>query len=417
MGSLWTEVELLHDDRSLAPNAHAARSVIARMIADAPHLGRSEIVKSTGLARSTVDRHLGVLVEAGIIEDAGLARRDARGRPAQVFSVRADKGIVLVADVTMVRFRAALITLTRDVLAETEIEMSVERGPDEVLGRIADTFAELMTAHGLAGSEVLAVSIGLPGPVDSHRGMAVRPPGMPGWDGFLVCRFMAKRFNADVLVDNRVNLMALAEARSYKGGFLPLLVVHVGDSVGAGFVGPDGRVLHGADGAASDIGHIQMRDQTDVLCACGNHGCLAAVASAAAMAAQLSAARGHEVSLPAFLEQLRLGDPTTVSIARAKATSLGHVIANLVNFCNPARIVLSGPVVESTDDILARIRSVVYQQAQPLATRNLSLAHSSLGDDAALIGGMIFGIEQVLSPRGIAYQSRGPRSTMLPLGL
>jgi hypothetical protein len=79
--------------------------------------------------------------------------------------------------------------------------------------------------------------------------------------------------------------------------------------------------------------------------------------------------------------------------------------------------VLSGPVVESTDDILARIRSVVYQQAQPLATRNLSLAHSSLGDDAALIGGMIFGIEQVLSPRGIAYQSRGPRSTMLPLGL
>jgi hypothetical protein len=48
---------------------------------------------------------------------------------------------------------------------------------------------------------------------------------------------------------------------------------------------------------------------------------------------------------------------------------------------------------------------------------NLSVAHSALGNEAGLIGGMISGIEQVLSPRGIQYLTRPAGSTMLPLGL
>lgn len=67
--------------------------------------------------------------------------------------------------------------------------------------------------------------------------------------------------------------------------------------------------------------------------------------------------------------------------------------------------------------MLAQVRSVVYQQAQPLATRNLSIVHSSLGAEAGLIGGMISGIEQVLSPRGIQYLTRPADSTMQPLGM
>ncbi|WP_302847342.1 hypothetical protein [Arthrobacter sp. ok362] len=43
--------------------------------------------------------------------------------------------------------------------------------------------------------------------------------------------------------------------------------------------------------------------------------------------------------------------------------------------------------------------------------------HSTLGNEAGLIGGMISGIEQVLSPRGIAYHTRPSNSTMQPLGL
>ena len=67
--------------------------------------------------------------------------------------------------------------------------------------------------------------------------------------------------------------------------------------------------------------------------------------------------------------------------------------------------------------MISQIRSVVYQRAQPLATRNLSVAHSALGNEAGLIGGMISGIERVLSPPGIQYLTRPAGSTMLPLDI
>jgi predicted NBD/HSP70 family sugar kinase len=140
------------------------------------------------------------------------------------------------------------------------------------------------------------------------------------------------------------------------------------------------------------------------------------VASVGAMAANVSKSLGIEVSSRELIDRLVRGDATTVSIVREIAAMLGRAIADLVNFCNPARIVVEGEVAACTDDVLAQIRSVVYQQAQPLSTRNLLIMHSELREEAGLIGGMISGIEQVLSPRGIQYHTRPEGSDMKPLG-
>lgn len=420
MGSLWSEVQLLKPDQNLAPDAHAARSVIARMIADGHQVSRREIVRVTGLARSTIDGHLEVLLDAGIIEDAGLGGDHLRGRPAQVFKISTTRGVVLVADVAVDSTRLAIATLDKHVVDRREINVAVTEGPDVVLNLVADGFRDMLKERGLETADCLALSVGLPGPVDSHLGFAVRPPLMPGWDGFGVCRFMAEQFACDVIVDNDVNLMALGEARALNGEHLPLLMIQIGVGVGAGFVSESGLLLHGADGSAADIGHIQVRDTSDMsetLCNCGNRGCLEAVASVVAMARRVSESVNATVTPAELLELLVRGDATTVSIVRDTAAILGRTIADLVNFCNPARIVVGGPVTECTEDVLAQIRSVVYQQAQPLATRNLSVVHSRLGAEAGLIGGMISGIEQVLSPRGIQYHTRPASSEMLPLGL
>jgi predicted NBD/HSP70 family sugar kinase len=414
---LWTEVGLLHQDQNLAPDAVAARSVVARLIADEDTVTRTELVKATGLARSTIENHLNILLEFGLIEDAGPGPQGSRGRPAQAFRISAAKGVVLVADVSSRTTRLAVTTLDKQVVARGEIEMEVTAGPNELLGAIASAFEAMLADGGLGLRDVLVVSIGLPGPVDAKLGMAVRPPLMPGWDGFGVCSYFARHFGCDVIVDNDVHLMALGEARSYRGEHLPLLMISIGTGVGGGFVSESGHLLHGADGAAADIGHSKVPDMKDLLCRCGSHGCLEAVASISAMASRVSAVRHDDIGEEQLFDLLVRGDPATVNVVRDSATIVGQVVADLVNFCNPARIVLAGAITQCTEDILAQVRSVVYQQAQPLATRKLSLVHSTLGNEAGLIGGMISGIEQVLSPRGIAYHTRPADSTMQPLGL
>ena len=120
---------------------------------------------------------------------------------------------------------------------------------------------------------------------------------------------------------------------------------------------------------------------------------------------------GRTVTARELIDQLSRGDGTTVSVVNEIASILDVAIADLVNFCNPARVVIGGEVTMCTDDVLSQIRSVVYQQAQPLATRNLSIVHTEFGDEAGLIGGMVSAIEQVLSPRGIQYHTRPPGST------
>lgn len=416
MGTLWTEVQLLKVQSNLAPNAHAARSVISRMIADRGLLSRREIVRSTGLARSTIEGHLEVLASCGIIEDGGIGGNATRGRPAQVFRVSSHP-VALVADVRIDRSRIAIATLNKEIVATGSVELPVAVGPEILLEAIAVGFEDLLVQQGRTKSDALAISVGLPGPVDAKEGFAVRPPHMPGWDGFRVCKAMATRFNCDVVVDNEINLMALGEARSCGPAHLPLLMVYIGQRVGGGFVSESGRLLHGAEGAAGDLGHFRATDSLDSLCACGRRGCIESVASIEAISRKVSGALSEEVDSKKVIDLLNRGDAATVDIVRGAATQVGRVVADLVNFCNPARVVVGGTFTECTEDFLAEVRSVVYQQAQPLATRNLAILHASLGDEAALVGGMVSAIEQVLSPRGLQYHTRDSDSDLLPLGL
>lgn len=416
MGTLWTEVQLLKADPNLAPNVHAARSVIGRMIADKGLMSRREIVAATGLARSTIDGHLEVLMDCGLVEDGGVGGPEMRGRPAQMFKISPNR-VVLIAEVRHQNCRVAVATLNKEVIADDIVTIPIEEGPEAVLGAVSDRLDELLDAQGFTRKDALAISVGLPGPVDAKLGYAVRPPHMPGWDGFGVCHAMAERFRCDVVVDNDVNLMTLGEARSFRGAHVPLLMINVSWGVGCGFVTEAGMLLHGAEGAAGDIGHVRVPAEPDSLCACGRRGCLESVASITAISRKVSAVRGVDVTPAEVIELLTRADAPTVDVVRRVAVHVGQVIADFVNFCNPARIVVSGEITECTEDFLAQIRSVVYQQAQPLATRNLAIVHSTLRRDAGLVGGMVSAIEQVLSPRGIQYHSQGPSSDLLPLGL
>ncbi len=65
-----------------------------------------------------------------------------------------------------------------------------------------------------------------------------------------------------------------------------LIFVKAQTGIGSGIIS-DGALRRGAQGAAGDLGHIQVPRDVDAVCRCGNVGCLEAVASGAAVASQL----------------------------------------------------------------------------------------------------------------------------------
>jgi len=88
---------------------------------------------------------------------------------------------------------------------------------------------------------------------------------------------------------------------------------------------------------------------------------------------------------------------------------IGTVIANLVNSFNPAVIVVGGEIAHADAHLLAGIREVVYQRSPALATRNLELVVSRLGDRAGVIGATTGVLDDILSADSInaALRSRG----------
>jgi len=321
-----------------------------------------------------------------------------------------DSGFVLVADLGVHSARLAVADLGQRLLAQETLSVQLSRGPEDILALVEERWRDLLSVARCVPDRVRTIAVGLPGPVDRSTGTPVRPPLMPGWDAFPVGQVLRERFNCHVLVNNDANLMALGEARALPPSQYPLVFIKVSTGIGCGIIDAAGELHYGAEGAAGDIGHIRVPDSDHIVCRCGNVGCLEAVASASAMVRALqdpmpdfSIPPGDftDEELNELVKHIRQGDSQTIRLLREAATVLGRLVASVVNVINPARIVLGGAIAAASDDLLAGVRSGVYNRAMPLATRNLTLAHSVLGPVAGVVGGAVSAIEHVLSPEGL----------------
>jgi predicted NBD/HSP70 family sugar kinase len=378
-------------------------SAVARLVASGAAVSKADLVAAAGLARTTVSSAVDELLARGVLRPDGARPTSGRGRPADRLAMSPRGGQVLLADVGARGAHLAVVDLSQRVLAHRHIDVDVQDGPDAVL---SDVEEQLDALRGAAGP-TRAVVIGLPGPVDGNLGIPVRPPIMPGWHAYPVSARLARTFDCPAVLENDVNLRALGEARALPADQAPLLFVKVGTGIGGGLVTREGVLHHGADGAAGDIGHVRVRGAPDDPCVCGNVGCIEAVASAGAIARRLTA-QGHPGGANSIADVRALiarGDPDALVVVREAASLIGELVATLVHFYNPARVTLGGSLTAASDELLAGVRSVVYQRALPLATRNLVLTNSVLGEYAGLAGAAVLGIERVLSAHSIGTLS------------
>lgn len=392
----------MHKD-PVPPVSGALRKVLS-MIATGEATSRAEIARFSGLARSTVGHQVDDLLAREIVEESA-GTTSERGRPARLLRIRPSAGTLAVADIDVGATQVAIADLMGEILARDVVEQAVDGGPERLLSAITERLRAMLAGLDQDPARVRHVVAGLPAPVDFQRGCPVRPPIMPGWDGFPVGEHLRDQFGTSVTVDNDVNLMALGEA-GHDLADAPLLFVKVGAGIGAGIITADGTVHRGADGAAGDIGHIRVSARRDVVCRCGKLDCLEAVASYRAVLSDLGIAQSPtDDPLHASRELARRvshNDAEALHRIRQAAADVGAVVAMLVHTINPRTLVLGGPLSELHDEILSGVRAAVYEQALPLATRKLTITTSQLGTDAGLVGAVALASQEVFGPAGLA---------------
>ena len=370
-----------------------------QLLRDGQPRTRADLAQVTGQARSTIAARIDLLLASGLVGPAGEATSTG-GRPPTTFAFRPDARLVLAIDLGATHARLAVTDLASTVLAEHHEEMSIAAGPGPVLDRAAELGRLLVDRAGRSMSDLVSVGVGLPGPVDHTSGRPTSPPIMPGWDDADVPAHLRRLLGAPVLVDNDVNIMALGEHRADFPEVGHLLFVKIATGIGAGIIS-DGQLRRGAQGAAGDLGHIAVPGGGDMLCRCGNTGCLEALASGRAIATALTEAGLDAGSTGDVVALVRAGNVQASNAVREAGRTVGGVLAACVSMLNPSVIVIGGNLAEAGEHLLAGIREVVYRRSLPLATQHLRIVASRTKGRAGVLGASTMAIEHVLSPEAI----------------
>jgi glucokinase len=297
------------------------------------------------------------------------------------------------------KVRALIADLEANVRGEHFQSTGAGDGRDAVIDRMAQALDEAATKAGVSSDSLRAVGLASPGALDLVHGLVYDAPQLPGWDGVPIVEVLRDRFGVPVLLENDANAAAIGENRFGAGrGTRYMVYLTISTGVGGGII-VDGKVYHGATGAAGELGHMMVWPNGP-LCMCGQRGCLEGIASGTGIAwraqalvdagkapglARVKQERGdldaHEVANAA-----RSQDPDAIAIWEETGFYLGIALANYVNIFNPEAIVLGGGVMAEADLFYQRAEQTMLETARHEPLKHVRLLQAELGDRSGPLG-------------------------------
>jgi len=342
------------------------RSLVLQSLFRGGPMSRADLSRLTGLTRVTTSDLVGELMTAELLVDLGTRAESRVGKPATLVGIRPDATTIVSLDLSDAQhLRGALVDVTGTITQRRSIAWDGRTGAD-ALGLVCDLAGLL--AKG-ADRQVLGVGVGSPG-IINRRGVVLEAPNL-GWVDLDLAGELSSALGVGVHVANDANASALGEYTFGGSTGYGLLVVTVGQGVGAGLL-LDGNLLLGDHYAAGEIGHVMVVDPGE-LCACGRTGCLETVLAAPSLR------RRTEGASPAAARR----------ILAAAGRRLGAALAPVVSTLNLGEIVLNGPADLLAGPLREATVSELGRRTMPAVADDVTVRLSVLGDDLVLTGAAV----------------------------
>lgn len=348
-------------------------------------VSRAELGRVCGLSKPTVALALANLERDGLIRVAG-RRTGGRGPAAALYEVRPEAGYVLGLDVGREFLRGALADLSGTVLARTETKVHESKAVARV-DQLARLGASLVRDAGLSSAEMTQTVVAGPGVYDEAREALQMAPGIPGWESPEVVTHLRHAFGPDLIVDNDVNLAAVAELTYGHGRSADSLAfVSIGTGIGVGLI-VGGRLHRGGHGAAGEIAFLPL----DEPAVGGRHRRTLEESASAAAVVRAARRAGLTGSLTArrVFEAAAAGDRAARRVVDNEVAIVGRALAALVALVDPELIVLGGGIGQAPG-----FAEAVTERLRHLAPVTTPVLVSALGVDAVVTGALAAGIDR-----------------------
>lgn len=190
-----------------------------------------------------------------------------------------------------------LVTDARLRVVARAVSTTVRGVPDGASRQVASAIMSTLSQAGLPAHRMAALGVGIPGRVDPDSGIATLAVNL-GWRDVPLRADLESLLGVPCRVANDVRAAADGvRARRLLGAVDDFVYLSVGTGIAAGLV-LDQKLRTGAHDLAGEIGHLVVMPDGPA-CACGQRGCLEALASGPAVATRAAAvlAAGRESTL------------------------------------------------------------------------------------------------------------------------
>ncbi len=327
--------------------------------------------------------------------------------------------------------KAGLVSSSGDISCRVVLPTDVTvGGPKVVAARIAEAVRQVLVksermlqpsagtrkrSENLADVYEMAVGLGAPGLIIAETGVIHFSPNFPGWSDIPLVDYVNTELAKLRVVlhnpkagtnsnkykpvlkgmDNDVNAMTLGELLHGAGvGYKSIVALTLGTGVGGGVV-IDGRVYHGSQNTAGELGHTVV-EPDGRYCGCGNQGCLEAYAGAKSIVERTeekietgrSTLLTDEVSLTPrkIAAAAQAGDPLAIEVFAETGRYIGIALTSIAHILNPQIAVIGGGIAEAGErQLFEPIRTELSKRAMDIPAQ-MKIVKAHLGNDAGIVG-------------------------------
>jgi glucokinase len=294
-------------------------------------------------------------------------------------------------DVGGTKIAAGVVTPEGRILKETRYPTPAS--PVRLLDSIARAVLEVKD-----GFEIDGVCLAVAGLVLAEENKVVFSPNLHAVEGIPLKDKLEPRIGLPLTLENDANAATWGEFRFGAGSEVDHLVfVALGTGIGGGVISHR-MLVRGAQGSAGELGHVTIQ-ATGPRCACGNHGCLEALASGTAIrrrARELASENPGSALGRLAAERKVLGEDVTrlaregngvaVAVLEEAGRWLGIGLAGFVNVFNPEVIAVGGGVMAAGELILEAAREEVRLRARPPSRDLVQIKEATLGPHSGVLG-------------------------------
>jgi glucokinase len=287
------------------------------------------------------------------------------------------------------------------IIARAKQSTSYEEGGPAVFARIVTSVDEVLRTAKVDPSDVNGMGLAVPGQIVPESTVVRYAPNL-NWRDFDLKPLFPSQWSWPVVVENDVRMGTYGEwQHGAAKGANHVFGIFAGTGVGGGLI-LNGKLYHGFNGHAGEIGHIIIgwKGGVELEAVAGRRNLMNRAKGIIDDAPKDVRKNWKGLDPTAFkssqiAEYAAKGEPVIGQLIDDAARAIAAGIGTVLNLLSPEVIVIGGGMTKALGPAFTeRIWEVTQRYALPRATENVRCVMAALGDDAGITGAAAYAKER-----------------------